>query len=405
MKYLFLAYILLALLQCSEAKHKNQVEAQNASVVLSSDETSYNIIDKTEELHSIKPDCYEKLIEAIHKNDTILLSAILKNGCELNKIAVTGHNYYANDSTYSTPLSISGQYGITKILLQYGADPNINLGDRSPLELAVMQHKNDIVKLLIEKGANVNHFNKFTDYQSPIITAVSTGNLEALEMLIENGAEFKPNEKNVHNSLHKAIRHKQFEIAEFLIKNGVNTRTKVTPVNFEGEFGDCVPCPFEIEPIHSAVQLTDTALAINFIDLLISNNADVNAMNKNRQTPLSYIAASGDSAIAKHLISKGAIVDNVSVIRAARYHNEEYLKVLLNNGGDPNGNENKVTSPLSQAVLCCGDGFNNSPVESRINTVSILLENGAKPSKELLIRVNSEDRLKPISAILEQYGY
>jgi len=72
-------------------------------------------------------------------------------------------------------------------------------------------------------------------------------------------------------------------VAKFLIDNGVSTRTKITPKNLEGEFGDCVPCPFEIEPIHSAAQIRDSEVAIKFIDLLISNGAKRINRNSNLQ--------------------------------------------------------------------------------------------------------------------------
>ena len=163
-------------------------------------------------------------------------------------------------------------------------------------------------------------------------------------------------------------------MAKFLIQSGVSTRTKITPVNLEGEFGDCVPCPYEIEPIHSAAQISDPQVAIKFIDLLTSNGANINAKNKHKQTALSYIAANGSSAIAKYLIQKGADVDSKSISTAAAYQNNDFLSVLLNNGGNPNENNKDNVSHLNQAIFCCGDGFNDTTVKNRIETVNILLE-------------------------------
>jgi cytohesin len=320
----------------------------------------------------------------------------------VNQKITSGHNYYAKDSTYDTALSQSTNFEITKLLLESGANPNIELGTRSPLEFAVFQNRNDIARLLIKYGADVNHLNKFTELQNPLIAAILPGNIEGLKLLLENGAKFKPYEKNVHEPLHKAIRHERLEMAKFLIESGVSTRTKITPKNLEGEFGDCVPCPFEIEPIHSAAQINDSHVAIKFIELLVSNGANINAKNKHKETALSYIAAKGSSAIAKYLIEKGAAVDSKSISTASAYQNNDFLRVLLNNGGNPNESNQDKISPLNQAIFCCGDGFNEEAVKNRIETVNILLEYGAKADDGLMSKIKKQDHLKPILSILEK---
>jgi ankyrin repeat protein len=348
-----------------------------------------------------KSNCTKLLIDAVRINDSIRIKKILSNGCDVNQKISTGHNYYAKDSTYETPLSQSTNYEITKLLLEFGANPNIELGTRSPLESIVFQNRNDIAKLLIENGADVNHFNKFTEFQNPLIAAISTGNIEALKILIGNKAKFKSYEENIHEPLHKAIRHERLEVAEFLIQSGISTRTKITPRNLEGDFGDCVPCPFEIEPIHSAAQITNPELAIRFIDLLVSNNADINAENNHGESPISYIAAKGNPKVGQYLISKGAKISSGSISTAAAYQNNEYLRILLSNGGNPN--THVKLSPLHQAIFCCGDGFNDRSIDKRIETVKILLEYGAIPPEELIDKLKNEERLKSILSIFEKH--
>ena len=308
-----LIVLVISLMHC--AGNSKQAENQVTRVV----PTVTEIGNETDTI------CSTRLLDAVMRNDTLEAIRILQNGCDVNTKLIIGYSYYAGDSTYQTPLSNSPSFRMSLLLLESGADPNIELGDYSPLELATILHDNKRVELLLKHKADVNHFNKFTNYQNALIAAISTGNIEALEMLISNGAEFKAYANNIHDPIHKAIQHNQYEIARYLLSKGLDARVKVTPVNHEGEFGDCVPCPFGIEPIHSAVVLSDMLLAKKFINLLVEYNADVDAKNNDGITPLGYIAASGDAEIAEHLISHGAKVSGSAIIQAAAYQNIDCL--------------------------------------------------------------------------------
>ena len=343
--------------------------------------------------------CSRSLIKSVLENDTIEIVKLLIKGCDVNQVVTSGYNYYSGDSTYHTPLSSSNSYTMTKLLLESGADPNIELGEHSPLESAIILHKNQIVKLLLKYKADVNHFNKFTEYQNALIAAISTGNRIGLNILLENGAKFKPYNKNIHDPIHKSINHQQYDIAKYLLQQGLNSRIKVTPVNLEGEFGDCVPCPYAIEPIHSAVQLTDISQVKKFIDLLIDYNADLNAKTKDGLSSLGYIVANGNAEIAKYLISKGAVVDDGAINQAVSYQNNDYLHVLLKNWLEPN------SASLYNAIVCCGDGFNNAAIDSRMETVELLLNYGVKPEKRTINLIRNDSRHHNLIKIFEKYGY
>ena len=394
MRYLFSILSIAILIQCSEYRSANQTQEQTIAKTRSDKSKSENNITATKPFKN--SNCTKKLINAVRKNDSLSIQRLINNGCDINEKLTTGHNYYANDSIYDTALSNSINFKTSKLLLELGANPNIELGERTPLETAIFLRRNDLVKLLINNGADVNYFNQFTEYQSPLITAISTGNIAALKLLIESGAKFKEYGKNIHEPLHQAIRNKRTEVAKLLIKNGISTTTKITPVNLEGDFGDCLPCPYDIEPIHSAVQIKDTQLAIEFIDLLISNNANINAKNKSDQTPLSYIAANGNHEIAQHLISKGASIVEGAIVTSAGYQNNDYLEILLKNGGKPS------SSALKEAIFCCGDGFNEASIEKRTKTINLLIQYGAKPTNELMDKLSRQERLKPILEMIKK---
>jgi ankyrin repeat protein len=100
-------------------------------------------------------------------------------------------NMYADDGF--TPLGLAcyfGQFEVARYLVLKGADVNLpsNNGFRVfPIHSAVAGNYNNIVRMLIEKGAQVNV--KQQAGATPLHSAAQNGNLELLILLLENGAE------------------------------------------------------------------------------------------------------------------------------------------------------------------------------------------------------------------------
>jgi ankyrin repeat protein len=100
-------------------------------------------------------------------------------------------NMYADDGF--TPLGLAcyfGQFEVARYLVLKGADVNLpsNNGFRVfPIHSAVAGNYNNIVRMLIENGAQVNV--KQQAGATPLHSAAQNGNLELLILLLENGAE------------------------------------------------------------------------------------------------------------------------------------------------------------------------------------------------------------------------
>ena len=90
-------------------------------------------------------------------------------------------------SVLRTAVSFGGQ-DIVKILLEAGADPNLK-GDTSKtiLQEAITRGELDIISLLVGNGADVNSVGNLRP-QDPLLYAISTSNEEAVRLLLENGA-------------------------------------------------------------------------------------------------------------------------------------------------------------------------------------------------------------------------
>ena len=119
-----------------------------------------------------------------------VVQLLLKAGADANKTVEGG----------PTPLLHSVRHGlleVVQILLDGGANPNI--ADRegyTPLYEAIVYFPFDcsmeIIKLLLENGANVDHEIKFRWHEfrcTPLLRAVSYGKEEVVQILLENGAD------------------------------------------------------------------------------------------------------------------------------------------------------------------------------------------------------------------------
>ena len=90
-----------------------------------------------------------------------------------------------------------GYYGLVKTFLSYGFNPNLpEPVEVFALEKAVTCNKLDICSLLLENGANPD---LNSDGVTPLINAVEMGNLEMVKLLVEYGADLEKREETIRN--------------------------------------------------------------------------------------------------------------------------------------------------------------------------------------------------------------
>lgn len=86
----------------------------------------------------------------------------------------------------------SGSYETVKVLIEAGADINRNPGVDSleypALQTAVSAGRRDIVKLLLDRGIDIEYTNFFSE-NTALAVAVRVGRAEIAQMLIERGAD------------------------------------------------------------------------------------------------------------------------------------------------------------------------------------------------------------------------
>ena len=239
-----------------------------------------------------------------------LVSQLIKSGANVN----------TSDEIGRTPLMWATGRGLTfeviKLLVDSGADVNATTTDdskRTPLILATLRPQNfEVVKLLVDSGANVNatttlRGSEFTPLKGAI--AHSEPCLDTVKYLVENGADVNVSMNGLNNfgapisgftPLIYAVYRSQpcLEVVQYLIGSGadVNAAMVVT-----GGFGPIV----KGTPLILAI---NAKAPIDIVKVLIDAGADVNA-TASMTTPLIAAIEHPNLDVMRLLIENGADVN------------------------------------------------------------------------------------------------
>ncbi|WP_338967567.1 ankyrin repeat domain-containing protein [Spiroplasma endosymbiont of Lonchoptera lutea] len=328
-------------------------------------------------------------------NGVILSISINKNNLELTKLLIILNNKNSemiNDFLMDwSPLQYAifhGNLDIVKLLLENGANINLqNNNGNNALITAVENGHTDIVKLLLKNGADINHQNKFGI--TPLITAATYGELDIMKLLLEKGANINHQNKFGITPLITAATYGKLDIVKLLLENGA-------AINLTDENGNTAlitAATYDYEKIvklllangainSHLVKNSNTPLLaagnaqIEILKLLLANGAHINLQNNNGNNALITAVENGHTDIVKLLLAKGFNInltdknDNTSLIialiTAATYDYEKIVKLLLKNGADIN----LQLKHNGNTALIAAASFGN------IEIVKLLLANG-----------------------------
>ncbi len=158
----------------------------------------------------------------------------------------------------------------------------------TPLLFATNHNKSEIAEYLISKGANINEI-FLPDYygNTPISFAIKNGNLNLIKLLYEKGANIQFRTKLGENYLHFAAAQNKVDIAEYLIDCGID-------INSTKNGG--------LTPLHIAV-ITGSK---DVVELLLNKRAGLDIKSNDHGTPLHFAIASRNDKIADMLRKNGA---------------------------------------------------------------------------------------------------
>ncbi len=291
-----------------------------------------------------------------------------------------------------TPLfvaSFNGHIEIVKILLEHGADINkINTsegGDEvTPLIAAVQCGHVEIVKILLDQGAYIDKPEVEHEF-TPLVAAVQFGHVEIVKILLSSPlVDVDKRRKDGESALFFAIKAKQFSLMELLLERGAMIDFKSILVAAEnGDFkiierllkdwdGDV---NLSLEYLSGRSPLLQAAQSghIKIVELLLAKGAKIDAVDQLGLTPLFLASAKGHIHLVQKLLENGANINlptkNLSTPLhvAAENGHIKVVELLLENKAKVDCLDRGGATPLMVASLAGYDTL-----------VALLLKYGAK---------------------------
>lgn len=320
------------------------------------------------------------LIVAAEQNDTYMVKQLIDTGADVNKLASPS----SNDEAFS-PLStavLAGNAEMLRVLIEHGADVNCTLGSSfsTPLSFALRRNRLDIVSMLLASGANPCH-------SSALVEALNLP-YSVLPMLIAKHDQTNSagTVKIGGAAIQQCIRQGKIDDLKILLRH-LDTRADVNqllpkPIREVDHYSYDMLCE---SPLATAIRASPS-VRVKAVQLLLDHGADPNAIAvaeffastsapRSQRSALLEAIEIEDVSLVRLLIERGASVEDERKHQIIRSPLQQasflgclgIVELLLQERADPNTRPLPGNETALQYAAC----------EGYLGIVELLLLNGA----------------------------